>query len=87
MSDTFTIGSTTDLATDIRLGKQCRTILAHLKEGKNITQMKAMGVYHIARLSSVIADLRDAGYVIDTEKCADEVGGQYASYKLAKTQR
>jgi hypothetical protein len=83
MSDTFTIGSTTDLATDINLGNQQRIILQHLKDGKNITQMKAMGVYHVARLSDVIMKLRRKGYDIVTDVCHDEVGGTYASYRLA----
>jgi hypothetical protein len=82
MSDTFTIGSNADLCTDINLPHQQRVILSHLKEGKNITQMKAMGVYHISRLSDVIKKLRDKGYDISTEMCEDEVGGKYASYTL-----
>lgn len=81
-TDTFTIGSTTDLATDIGLGAQCRTILAHLKTGQTITNMEAMLVYHVSRLSSVISDLRRAGYIIDTTMKRDGVGAQYASYKL-----
>lgn len=80
--DTFTVGSHTDLATDINVKGQQRTILKHLKDGKNITQMKAMGVYHIARLSDVILKLRRKGYDIRTELCDDEVGGTYASYFL-----
>lgn len=82
--DTFTVGSHTDLATDINLGKQQRVILQHLKDGKNITQMKAMGVYHIPRLSDVVLKLKRKGYNIVTEMCDDEVGGRYASYSLAK---
>jgi hypothetical protein len=82
--DTFTVGSHTDLATDINLGPQQRVILQHLKDGKNITQMKAMGVYHIPRLSDVILKLRRKGYDIVTEVVKDEVGGSYASYSLAK---
>lgn len=81
--DTFTIGSTTDLATDVNLGAQQRTILAHLKQGKGITQMKAMGVYHISRLSDVVKKLRNKGYNIETTMRQDEVGGKYAEYRLA----
>lgn len=82
MTDTFTIGTHADMAADLNLSPQCRTILAHLKAGKNITQMKAMGVYHVSRLSDVIRKLRLAGYTIDTDICEDEVGGKYASYTL-----
>jgi hypothetical protein len=84
MTDTFTIGSTADLTTDINLAPQQRVILKHLKDGKNITQMKAMGVYHVARLSDVIMKLKRKGYDIRTEMCDDEVGGRYASYYLAR---
>lgn len=80
--DTFTVGSHADFATDINVKGQQRVILKHLKDGKNITQMKAMGVYHVARLSDVIMKLRRKGYDIRTELCDDEVGGTYASYFL-----
>jgi hypothetical protein len=81
MTDTFTIG-TPNFVTDLSLGPQSRKILSHLKAGKNITAMKAMGVYHVSRLSDVILKLRRAGYDIHTEMCEDEVGGKYASYTL-----
>lgn len=84
-ADTFTIGSNTDLCTDINLPRQQRVILTHLKDGKNITAMKAMGVYHVSRLSDVIFKLKRKGYDIHTEMCEDEVGGKYASYSLPKT--
>lgn len=82
MTDTFTIGSTSDLVTDMGLGKQARTILAHLKQGKTITNMEAMLVYHVSRLSDVIFKLRNAGYDIAMTMKVDAVGGKYASYKL-----
>ena len=86
MTDTFTIG-TPNFVTDLSLSPQCRIILSHLKAGKNITQMKAMGVYHVSRLSHVVNKLRQAGYDIVTEMCEDEVGGKYASYTLATEKR
>jgi hypothetical protein len=84
MTDTFTIG-TPNYATDLRLGPQCRKILAHLKEHGEITNMASMGVYHVFRLSDVIMKLRRAGYDIDTVMKEDGVGGRYASYRLAGT--
>jgi hypothetical protein len=81
--DTFTIGSTTDLTTDINLAPQCRTILTHLKRGKTITNNESMLVYGIYRLSDVINKLRNKGYDIETEVKRDEVGRRYSSYKLA----
>ncbi len=79
--NTLTLGSPS-LASDLSLPKQARIILAHLESGKSITNSKAMLVYHITRLSDCIFKLRNAGYVIDTEMRADEVGGKYASYSL-----
>jgi hypothetical protein len=82
MTDTFTIGTTSDLACDINLGKQCRVILNHLKSGQTITNNESMLVYHVPRLSDVILKLRRAGYEITTTMKEDGVGGRYASYRL-----
>lgn len=84
MTDTFTIG-TEKFATDIRLSPQCRKILAHLKDGKTITNNESMLVYHVPRLSDVIFKLREAGYDVSTSMKEDAVGGKYASYKLVGT--
>lgn len=77
----MTLGTPT-LANDLRLPLQARTILAHLEAGKEITQSKAMLVYHICRLSDCILKIRRAGYIIDTDMREDEVGGKYAAYSL-----
>lgn len=82
MSDTFTLGSTTDLTTDINLAPQCRRILSHLRRGKTITNNESMLVYGIYRLSDVINKLRNKGYDIETELKRDEVGRRYSSYSL-----
>lgn len=84
MSDTFTIGTASDLAADINLGKQSRTILAHLKTGKTITNLESVLVYGIYRLSDVIFKLRGAGYDVETTVKKDEVGRKYSSYKLVE---
>lgn len=86
MSDTLTIG-TPSFATDLRLGAQCRKILAHMREGKTITNNESMLVYHVARLSDVIMKLRRAGYSIATTMKEDGVGGKYASYRLDQATR
>lgn len=83
MRDTFTIG-TPNYAADLRLGPQCRKILAHMKERGTITNMESFGVYHVSRLSDVIMKLRHAGYNIITTMKEDGVGGKYASYKLVQ---
>jgi len=81
--NTITIGTPT-LAGDLRLTPQTRKILAHLEEGKSITNNESMLVYHIYRLSDCIFKLRKAGYNIDLTMKEDGVGGKYASYKLVK---
>ena len=57
-------------------------ILKHLKEGKSITPLEALGVYGAYRLSAVIFDLRAAGYKIKTNLKNDGTGRQYAEYSL-----
>lgn len=76
-SDTFTIG------TEARK-TQADTILAHLQgaDGKTITPMEAMLVYHVSRLSDVIFKLRNRGWIIHMEEKKDGVGAKYASYSL-----
>lgn len=80
--DTFTVGTTTELAAHINLPKQQVVILSHLKAGKNITQLKASHVYHVANLPDVIFRLRKRGYPITTTVETDESGSKYASYRL-----
>jgi hypothetical protein len=83
-ADTFTIGvSASQLVETLGLPDQQRAILSHLLAGKNITQLKAAHVYHVANLPDVIMKLRRKGYRIVTDMCDDEVGGKYASYTLA----
>lgn len=57
-------------------------ILKHLKAGKSITPLEALGVYGAYRLSAVIFDLRAAGYDIKTNLKNDGTGRQYAEYSL-----
>jgi helix-turn-helix protein len=82
-SDTLTLGTPT-LADDLRLGNQCRKILAHLLRYGEVTNNAAFITYHVSRLSDVIMKLRRAGYDITTEMKKDGVGGQYAKYLLVK---
>ena len=83
MSDTFTIGSTSEFAEALGLPSQQKSILSHLKAGKNITQLKASHVYHVTNLPDVIMKLRNRGYAIKTSMERDESGSKYASYTLA----
>lgn len=82
-ADTFTIGTTADLTTDINLTPRLRRILGHLKAGKRITNVEGQTVYGEYRLSDVIHKLRGAGYDIVTTVKKDEAGRRYSSYQLA----
>jgi hypothetical protein len=81
--DTFTIGTSSDLAADINLPERLRRILGHLKAGKRITNVEGQTVYGEYRLSDVIHKLRGAGYDISTTVKKDEAGRKYSSYQLA----
>lgn len=54
-------------------------VLAHLSSGKTITGQEALKLFGLYRLSSVIYNLREKGYVIDCEMIekGDEVYGRY----------
>jgi hypothetical protein len=61
---------------------QVSKIKAHLDAGKSITPVIAFAVYGIARLSSVIEDLRATGMEIDCILKFDETGKQYGEYRV-----
>jgi hypothetical protein len=59
-------------------------IAAHLKSGKTITALEAIGVYGSYRLAAVINVLRNAGMDITTELRQDRKGKRYGVYSLNK---
>lgn len=63
---------------------QIDKVKAHLEAGKTITNLQAIGVYGIFRLSSVIEDLRARGMEIDCVLKRDEAGKQYGEYRIRK---
>ena len=71
------------IADDLRLRPSDRTILAHLRSGKEITPMKALVVYGLSRLAAHVHRIRQAGYDVKTTHSKDESGHKYASYRLA----
>lgn len=57
-------------------------ILAHLKQGKSITQIEAIDLYGCYRLSSVINRLRNLGHDIFTHFEPNKLsGGNHARYE------
>jgi hypothetical protein len=83
---TLTLG-VPSIAADLRLKPQARKILAHLYAGKPITPLKAQTVYGVYRLAASVRELRQAGYVIFTDRCVDEGGHKYARYTMPKRTR
>lgn len=63
---------------------QTQTILAMLKQGP-VTPIQALNEAGCFRLAARIADLRQAGYQIETETLSLPNGKHIASYKLKET--
>tara|TARA_R110002096_G_scaffold54020_3_gene139796 strand:+ start:819 stop:1016 length:198 start_codon:yes stop_codon:yes gene_type:complete len=61
---------------------QKSVILKHLKTGKSISPLKALGLYGCYRLASRVNDLRKDGHNIETMIQADGTGRNYAQYRL-----
>ena len=57
-------------------------ILTHLKTGRSLSPLKALGLYGCYRLASRVNDLRNDGYNIETVIQADGTGRNYAQYRL-----
>lgn len=81
-STSLTVG-TKGVAGDVGLPPQTRKVLAHLLEGKSITDLECSMVYRIKRLSDCIFKIRKAGYEVVTDIRKDEGGAKYARYRLA----
>ena len=61
---------------------QSKQILKHLKTGRNISALGAIGLYGVFRLASRINDLRNEGHKIKTINATDINGKRYALYRL-----
>jgi hypothetical protein len=67
----------------INLSPQQKTILIHLSRGQSISNMEALIVYNISRLSDVILKLRRKGFEVQTDIRVDQAGHKYSRYTLA----
>ena len=70
---------------------QCDRILRHLEDYGSITSLEAVNEYGIMRLASRIADLKEMGHNIVSERTTgknryDETTS-YSVYRLKKTQK
>jgi hypothetical protein len=77
----MTLGVPT-LAMDLQLPEQARKVLAHLEKHGDITRLKADKVYGIVNLPDCIYRLREAGYIVHTERPVDDGGVRYVRYVL-----
>lgn len=61
---------------------QTAQILAHLKQGKTISQIEAIQLCNCYRLSAIIKRLRNAGHHIITHREPNNInGGSHARYE------
>lgn len=61
---------------------QLQQIKDHLRSGRSITPLEALGLYGAFRLAARIKDLRNKGWPITTEVREDPNGKPYAVYTL-----
>ena len=66
----------------ISLSPQQKVILSHLARGQSISNMEALIVYNISRLSDVVLKLRRKGFEVETEVRVDNAGHKYSRYSL-----
>lgn len=71
------------LVRSINLSPQQKTILGHLAQRRSISNMEALIVYNISRLSDVILKLRRKGFEVQTDIRVDNAGHKYSRYTLA----
>lgn len=66
---------------------QLNQVLAHLKQGRSITQADAIKYFNCYRLSAIIKNLRNQGYDIVTYNERNSSGkGTHARYELKEVQ-
>jgi len=65
-----------------RKGTKREAILNYLKSGKSITPLDAMQMFNSFRLATIIHDLRQDGYDIETISTETSSGVRFATYKL-----
>jgi hypothetical protein len=63
---------------------QTKILLDHLRSGRSITQLEAIGLYRVFNLKGRINDLRKDGHEIVTDMTTDTTGKRYARYRLVQ---
>lgn len=70
----------------MKLSRQAKIVLDHLRNNPHMTSWQAEGVYRIRRLASRIDELRAAGYEIVKSTVNDATGQRYTRYSLSRRQ-
>lgn len=58
----------------------------HLRSGKSITQLEAIGLYSLFRLAARVHELKKQGWNIVTNVKRDANGSEYAEYTLVEAE-
>lgn len=74
----------TTVAKDLRMSKQARTVLLHMRNHEHISPMEALMVYSISRLAACVYEIRKAGYKVHSQFVRDDAGHKYTKYSLVK---
>lgn len=61
---------------------QLDQLRAHLRSGRSITPLEALGLYGVFRLAARIKELREQGWDISNEIRRDPNGKIYSTYSL-----
>ena len=61
---------------------QAQQVLTHLTNHGQLTGVEAEAVYRIRHLPRRVADLRDAGFSIKSNRKQDPTGQRYVAYEL-----
>lgn len=75
-----------------KLTPQDQQVLAHLRTGKHITPLEALGVFGVFRLGARIWGIKnylaeiDSGESISVTRASGSQGKHYARYKLVKVE-
>ncbi|MGH8430226.1 MAG: helix-turn-helix domain-containing protein [Solimonas sp.] len=83
MSSIFNIRLLESVVGSVRTTPQTRQIASHLKTVGDISGVEAATLYKARSLTRRIADLRDAGVSIKSERKRDVTGQRYVRYVLA----
>ena len=81
------MNAVTALMNEAHLKPLGKKVLNYMRTRGAISPLVAFSTYGTMRLAACIHDLREAGFVIETQMKEDEEGDKYASYRLIEPQK